>query len=420
MATDHTFPITKYTNIKTNAVIFSNSMALKFNQNFGILRVQNEGIEVERVVFTKGSPILKIRQEALLVLKNAEFDGFRVRFAAPDVRSRFSEIVSKFITISDENNVNRQENRSKSNPVVQSSIGKWPCVFCGLSAASASIQCSRCRKWVHRKQICSNLSLRDRYDRETYRCRGCSRPASALPPPEQPAVHDVYAEARHNMEPFSQSSYEPESSGLSAFSMSQKTTDSRLDDVFSQPFSQQELPFSQSSRFSEPVIRPEKPVSEAPFYFTQPANVPEAVLEISKVETTEIGCQTDGFMEVMRRNPLDQVEYLRKLLANPKFIESVIAMKTQLEDMPIESLHFQKKLFKDDLQVENFEFQLQELDTKPLLQEPSKVNEKKASIQKKPSIGKRPSSTPTRRNEKRHAKEGINYKEPSIYQKFNL
>lgn len=50
---------------------------------------------------------------------------------------------------------------------------KWPCPVCRKDASRASLQCSRCRNWVHFSP-CSKLSSWDDFCRLTFLCQQCS------------------------------------------------------------------------------------------------------------------------------------------------------------------------------------------------------------------------------------------------------
>jgi len=48
---------------------------------------------------------------------------------------------------------------------------RWPCGVCGRCVGSNSIQCTSCKKWVHRK--CSGIKGSMNKVMKTFICRGC-------------------------------------------------------------------------------------------------------------------------------------------------------------------------------------------------------------------------------------------------------
>ena len=56
---------------------------------------------------------------------------------------------------------------------------RWPCTSCGKSAMYDSVECSRCRNWVHRETTCSNLVNLADYTPASYICPSCGRNAAA-------------------------------------------------------------------------------------------------------------------------------------------------------------------------------------------------------------------------------------------------
>ena len=57
---------------------------------------------------------------------------------------------------------------------------RWPCTSCQKSAATDSVQCSQCKRWVHLSYKCSNLRRLSDYDYATFVCPAC---LSAAPQP---------------------------------------------------------------------------------------------------------------------------------------------------------------------------------------------------------------------------------------------
>jgi len=51
---------------------------------------------------------------------------------------------------------------------------RWPCGVCGRGVGSNSIQCTSCRKWVHKK--CSGIKGSMYKLMRSFICRGCSNP----------------------------------------------------------------------------------------------------------------------------------------------------------------------------------------------------------------------------------------------------
>jgi len=53
---------------------------------------------------------------------------------------------------------------------------RWPCVVCGRGVGNNLIQCSSCKKWVHRK--CSGIKGRMYKVMKSFICRGCMIPVT--------------------------------------------------------------------------------------------------------------------------------------------------------------------------------------------------------------------------------------------------
>ena len=58
--------------------------------------------------------------------------------------------------------------QAKSGQVMDS--GRWPCAICKKGVGSNSIQCSKCKKWIHKK--CSGLKKKLKQDSQ-FQCLGC-------------------------------------------------------------------------------------------------------------------------------------------------------------------------------------------------------------------------------------------------------
>jgi len=57
--------------------------------------------------------------------------------------------------------------------VMQKAV-RWPCGVCGRGVGNNSIQCTSCKKWVHR--ICSGIKGRMYKVMKSFICRGCVNP----------------------------------------------------------------------------------------------------------------------------------------------------------------------------------------------------------------------------------------------------
>jgi len=53
---------------------------------------------------------------------------------------------------------------------------RWPCGVCGRGVGSNSIQCTSCKKWVHRK--CNGINGSMYKVMKTFVCRGCMNPVT--------------------------------------------------------------------------------------------------------------------------------------------------------------------------------------------------------------------------------------------------
>ena len=69
-------------------------------------------------------------------------------------------------------------NAGKSKVVVGISVGKrivhsgnWPCGICGKGVQAKSVQCTVCKKWIHKRcsGVCGDLSR----VADSFRCRRC-------------------------------------------------------------------------------------------------------------------------------------------------------------------------------------------------------------------------------------------------------
>ena len=63
----------------------------------------------------------------------------------------------------------------KWQKVIQKAV-RWPCGVCGRGVGSNSIQCTSCKKWVHRKCIGIKGSMYKVM--KSFICRGCVNPVT--------------------------------------------------------------------------------------------------------------------------------------------------------------------------------------------------------------------------------------------------
>jgi len=56
---------------------------------------------------------------------------------------------------------------------VTQKAARWPCGVCGISVGNSSMQCTSCKKWVHRK--CSGIKVSYKV-MKSFICRGCLNP----------------------------------------------------------------------------------------------------------------------------------------------------------------------------------------------------------------------------------------------------
>jgi len=59
--------------------------------------------------------------------------------------------------------------------VMQKAV-RWPCGVCGRGVCNNSIQCSSCKKWVHRK--CSGIKGSMYKVMKSFICKGCVNPVT--------------------------------------------------------------------------------------------------------------------------------------------------------------------------------------------------------------------------------------------------
>jgi len=53
---------------------------------------------------------------------------------------------------------------------------RWPCGVCGRGVGSNSIQCTSCKKWIHRK--CSGIKGNTYKVMKSFICRSCVNPVT--------------------------------------------------------------------------------------------------------------------------------------------------------------------------------------------------------------------------------------------------
>jgi len=53
---------------------------------------------------------------------------------------------------------------------------RWPCSVCGRDVGNNSIQCTSCKRWVHKK--CSGIKCSMYKVMKSFICRGCVNPAT--------------------------------------------------------------------------------------------------------------------------------------------------------------------------------------------------------------------------------------------------